>query len=512
MKSNRLLPLLLLGTCTLTQALTEEGEKAANELIATLKEESQIIAEAAPDSSRLQNAQAAIRQIQSAISKGNDTYLEQALDNLEGGRRGEKTTASINKLKEALRNGRARKLEEAIERLEAQSKSISQKCLSATSPADLDGLIEELASRSGSSSYDSDEYRGASTEQLQRLRQLNTRIGYARSFVSSWQSYLQSKKTGNTGAAIQSLQSIISNESSFIPRSEVLDRLEKEKPDPDEILNTILEIRGLPEMQPALKKIANLQKNLRSSDSYGSSNPEWVQSLGRLEKTYREFLAGLPVNLDLYTTTTEINANPAAQKIADLRAELIKLVLPTYLNLPKDQTAQPGESVLGFLDRQQAEAKSRGDMALAQRIIDLKRLQLRVSNLNNTDITAIQEYNAAQNQIQAGQPFLAALSLQRALSRGSDLLPNTLIGEQLAAIKKDHPEDFDRATTEFLNPKPIPAEFPFGPSRYPDYFRGRYPEGDPRSQSGLSVTLPVPTRESPPPDKPQNPPTPPEKK
>jgi hypothetical protein len=84
MKSKSLLPLLLLGTCALSHALTDEGKKAADELISALKEESRVIDEADPESGRSQSSKMLLRQVQTALGKGNDFYLEQMLDNLDG--------------------------------------------------------------------------------------------------------------------------------------------------------------------------------------------------------------------------------------------------------------------------------------------------------------------------------------------------------------------------------------------------------------------------------------------
>lgn len=487
MKSKSLLPLLLLGTCALSHALTDEGKKAADELISALKEESRVIDEADPESGRSQSSKMLLRQVQTALGKGNDFYLEQMLDNLDGNPRGEKANACLAKLREELKNSRAQQMQQTIDRLDALVKSISVKCLAATSPAELDGLIEELSVRQ---SNDYDESRGTDPEKQQKIRQLINRLGYARSFVTNWQSYLQAKKTGNNAAAVQALQSISSNENTYIPRSQLLERIENEKSDPEGIAAVVAGIHGLPDMQAALKKIIELQKLARNSDSY-SSNVDPVQALGRLEKIYREFLAGLPVSIEVYSQSADSTYSAATPKIVELRAELLKLVLPTYLNLPEGSAAKPGETIPDFLDRLQAEAKASGDMAVCQRIMDLKKLQLRSSSFNTNDTSALQDYNAAQNQLQAGQHFLAALSLQRALSRGSDLLPNARIGEQLAAIKKDHPEDYEKAVIEFLIPKPTYPDSPFGPSRFPDAYRG-----DPRYQTGPSVSLPIPPRDT----------------
>jgi hypothetical protein len=493
MKTRNLLPVLLFGTCTLSLGLTEAEKKATDELISALKEESKAIDDSDPDSSRSQNIRMILRQIQSAANKGSDVYLEQTLDNIEVNPRSEKSNACLANLREELRKNRTQQVQKTIDRLEALLKSISEKCLSATSPEELDDLLNELSVRQ---SYEYDDNRGIDPEKQQKIRQLINRLSYSKSFVSNWQSYLQAKKTGNTSAAVQALQSISNSENSYIPRSQLLDRIEKEKSDPEKIPAVIENIRGLPDMQAALAKIIEIQKQARNSDSY-TSHTELVQSLGRLEKTYREFLAGLPVNVDIFRPSTDTSSySPATPKFVELRAELLKLVLPTYLNLPKGSTAKPGESIPEFLERLQSEARTSGDMALCQRIIDFDKLQSRSNSFNTNDTNALQDYNAAQNQIQAGQYFLAALSLQRALSYGSDLLPNSRIGEQLASIQKDHPQDYEKAVAEFLIPKPKYQEYPFGFPRMPDYYRGRYPDGDPRNPSGPSVSLPIPPRES----------------
>jgi hypothetical protein len=243
-----------------------------------------------------------------------------------------------------------------------------------------------------------------------------------------------------------------------------------------------------------------------SSDQSSQLINDLRQAIGQLEKSYREYLAGLPVNIGVFSQSYDSYSRATgAAKIVQLRADLLNLVLPRYLNLPEGISAKPGESIPKFIDRLLAASKERGDVAASKRIVELEQYHLHSNRFTTTDTASLQDYSAGQNQLAASQYFLAVISLQRALGRGSDLLPVRQIGEQLASIKKDHPKEYEEGMNEFLTPRPS-REYPFGgmPYRgYPDP-RMSYPDGDPRQQSGPSVLLPVPAKETATPAKPES--------
>lgn len=496
-----LFSLALLGLSSACPALTEDGKKAADELIASLKDEAKALDEANPDHNRGDPAKQFIRQLQSAVAKGNESYIEQILENPGVNFSSEKSIASLAKFKEAIKAGQDQQAQETIDQLEALIQTTTEKILAAKSPAELDELIETLSNRPSS---DYDQNRSYNPAKQKTISQLTSRVSYAKQFVIGWQNYLQAKKTDNIAQAIQALQSLSNNESAFIPRSQLLDRIEREKAAADDPSKILDGIKTLDDMQAAIKTLAAAQRVARSSDQSSQLISDLIQAIGRLEKAYREHLAGLPVNIEIFNPSYDsFSQTSGAAIIVQLRADLLKLVLPRYLNLPEEAAAKPGETIPKFIARLLAESKERGDGAASKRIVELEQTLLRSNRFTTTDVTGLQDYSAGQNQIAAGQHFLAVISLQRALSRGSDLLPVGKIGEQLASIKKNHPKEYEEAMNEFLTPRTT-RESPFGGMPYRGFHdpRMRYPDGDPRQPSGPTVVLPVPAKEATPPANP----------
>lgn len=481
-----LVPLILLGFTCGSHALTDEGKRAAEELISALREETKVPEGSNSENNRGYSAKQFIGQLLSAIAKGNDSYIEQALEASGNYLNGEKTIASLAKFREALKAGREQQAQAYIERLEGQIKITSEKILAARIPSDLDGLIDDL-SKNQSSEYD-DRY-GSDAARQRTIHQLINRLTYAKQFATGWQNYLQAKKIGNSSQAIQSLQSIVGSDSSIMPRSEILDRIELEKKSTADASKIAEGIGTLEDMQGAIKALNAAQINARNGEQNTQSITDLLQGLLRLEKSYREFVAGLSFNIEVSSQNYDSTSNTTNTKIIQLRADLLKLLIPRYLNLPEGTAAKPGESIPQFMDRLLTDSKQRKDYAASKRIVELQ-TNLRSNRIASQDTVGLKEYSAGQNQLAAGQLLPAVISLQRALASGSDLLPTERIGEQLAAIKKDHPKEYEQGMAEYLTPRPS-SEYPGMP------FRGYDPRGyDPRQQAAPSVLLPIPAKES----------------
>ena len=183
---------------------------------------------------------------------------------------------------------------------------------------------------------------------------------------------------------------------------------------------------------------------------------------------YKEFKAGLPTKLVM----PDPSKDEFGSITAPIRAELLKLLLPRYLGSPPDLKANPDEGVQEFLQRVLADAVKKEDFLLAARARDTQMLLRDGKAPDWKENSEAALYVTAHNQELAGQYALAVTSYERALASGNSLIPPKVIGERLAKIKAEHPQEFEEGVTTFLTPRmPVmPPGFPYqnyGPQRPP---------------------------------------------
>lgn len=159
---------------------------------------------------------------------------------------------------------------------------------------------------------------------------------------------------------------------------------------------------------------------------------------------------------------------------------MIRLALPRVLGLSSEAKANSGEGAYDFLKRTEADAIAKGDYLLAARSRDIERQILEAkppaekpqpgtpafynrmppqfgpfateTAPASNDSQAAQLYQIAHNQDVAAQYAQAVNSYERALALGSDIVPPKLIGDRLAAIKSEHPDEFKTGLDTYLTP------------------------------------------------------------
>jgi hypothetical protein len=502
MRANLLIPLLLLSFGVRAFSLTPEVEKAGEELIATLTADAKELA----DDDNPNEAQAIrqyIRQVRNALEQENSRQLDQWLDNFGNYQPSDEVTAQIATLKKALRESAERKVRETITGLENLLAGATDTLARAEQPEDLDKLLQSF---SRSRFNDSESYDSNNREIRALLSQMNS----ARQFVSGWQDYLEASNSGNRSGALQSLQSLAGQENPLIPRSRIIARMKNEEADELDVTAIVEAVRKPDDMREAINKLNRLLQASRRSGPENTSLRETLKALGNLERPYREYLAGLPVSIEVFSESSESGENTLKSKLTPLRATLLLTVLPRTLDLPKSIVPAEGEGVDAFLARATEETARAGDSATALRIRTTRGLLTRSSSLATGELDALRSYAAGQQQLAASQYTLAVISLQESLKSGSSLIPAAKVGEMLESIRKDHPESYANGVAEFLTPTPAPrfdrsgrfeGMFPHdrGISGYPDDGRG-----------GTTVVIPVPGQEKPAPAAPQDAPKPPE--
>ena len=361
--------------------------------------------------------------------------------------------------------------------------------LDSKKPADLDKSITELGKF---------RLRGERGQSSEAVRTAFNQVEPTLQFVTQWQNYLSAVETGNSQAAQEALRSLSnSNGLSLIPRSEILKLLALSKPDksgqdapeqslPVEAVEKILsETKTLADMEATLKKLRKLQESRTGSNRMDFIN-SLIQSLQPIDKNYQDFKAGLAVNLESSQSNSG-GTELGNAVIPRLKAELMLLMLPRYVGAAEGTRAQPGEDVLQFLDRLSNEAKSRGDVGVAIRAREARRLLQRGSAISASDTAALSALISGQNQEAAGQYMLAVISYQTSLKSGSDLVPAKIIGERLAEIQSAQPKDFEAGMERFLSPPPV-SRYEGGPG-----MQGRpYGMPDPRADQQPRPALLIP--------------------
>lgn len=494
MHAKKLMLMLLLCLATPSvAALAPEVAKAGEELVSTLKDEMKALEGDDDEAGRARDVQAIrqyLRQVQNALAQDNIRQFDQLLANFGDYEPTPKVLGCLEALKKSIKDGFNRKTEAVVAELEGLLAAAADKVTRAEEPADLDKVLVSLSSNRLNNGDDGEAYDSNNPA----IRKLVSEISSARRFATSWQDYLQASNAGNASQALQALRNLAQNEPSLIPRSQLIARIEFEQADEDEVTAILNEIKKPTDLKEGIRKLSKLV----GSSRYSSENPEpreILLALGRMEKTYREFLAGLPVKVDVLQPSD--STGPASNaKLIELRAALLLMVLPRVLDLPDGLLPAEGESVDRFLARAMEDATRRDDLGACLRISDLRQLLVRSANFSDKDLDALRSYAAGRNQSEAGQYLLAVVSLQTALKSGSELVPAAKTGALLETIRKDHPEEYEQGMMEFLTPRTTPeSDYSRMPYRnhLPPY--QRYPDGDPR-QGGPTVVLPVPPREA----------------
>lgn len=472
------------------RAFNEETTRVADELVTTLQAEAKELA-VDGDDNQANALRQYIRQVKSAIDQTNNRSLNQYLDNLGNFDPSKEAQQAIEALKQAVQKEYDGNTQAAISELRGVIAQAQEKVSRAVEPEELDKLIETLT-RIRKTSGNSDPNLDSNDP---TLRTLKSEIDDARQFTITWQDYLHASNRGDSSASIRALKNLTQRDYSLIPRSKLIARMDFEQIDYDEIAKITDAISSLEEIKPAIAKLIALRGSSQFSSSDNAELDDTLRVLTRLESTYRQFLAGLPVNLEVLYQPKLTHDPTDALDFVTLRAKLLLLVLPRHLALSDDLQAEQGESVDEFLKRALMDAEKRGDSIVARRIVDTRRNLARATTLNEDDVDALRHHAAGLSQLAAGQYALAVFSFQSALAAGSDLIPAVSTGEKLAKIQRDQPEEFEQGMMEFLTPRPTP-EYDYSRMRY---MASRYRDANRNTNRDTTVVLPIPAKDPTPP-------------
>lgn len=483
-----------------------------------------------PDSERMM-----FLRLRNAITTNDTTQIEEALQGLAITLDSAQLRKECEDLSGQLRIEREAKEKRAVDQINAALKHTEQVVHTAKKASDFDDLFSELANASS---------QGAAQPLSHAESAALNKIEPYTQFITSWQEYLADTEIGNIEGARQALQNLTGGSTNLpylIPRSEILARLQfmiqppAQQPNQDNdqgnssagvsnepTIPTVekplwfdkskriigFHVENLDQLDGVINALGDL-KARSEFKGYSASIDDLLKTLLPLDAAYKGFKAGLAVDIEI--PSGNLDTSNLENELIPLRAELITLALPRYLGLPPESKAKPGEGAYDFLERIEAEAIANSDFLLAAQVRDTEHLlvegkqfdpnarftpQPYMAVVNQQAATSDEKAQArlfvtAHNQDEAGQYALAVASYERALASGTDLVPPSLIGKQLAAIKSQHPDDFQHGLDLFFQ-MPTNNRFFGYPPGFPTQRRGMQPVPTPAPALSVPVASPIP--------------------
>jgi hypothetical protein len=222
-----------------------------------------------------------------------------------------------------------------------------------------------------------------------------------------------------------------------------------------EVQKILKGITTLDDMEPALQQLSRLSPNDPQAATAGAALTPLVQ-------LYTSVKSGLPeiLNFNSLGTNTTTVISP------QLQSQLLLLVFSHYFDTYKGPAPAPDEKPDRFVNKVMIDALGRQDWPLLQKVAAAETYFNRSSALAMSGpniAVGVDDLLAGINQEAAGQYALAVVSYQNALKVSDTTIPAKFIGARLAAIKKDHSEDYDDGMRTLTSPPagrnvPAPAK------------------------------------------------------
>jgi|GEM_PF-5482550 len=161
---------------------------------------------------------------------------------------------------------------------------------------------------------------------------------------------------------------------------------------------------------------------------------------------------------------SEVSNTVSTEVLSELQGLYERLVLTS---LPKclatDEQPAAGEGVAAYLQGHAMRAVRERNWSRLGRVLDTAEQVHGAGIFSPRDTTALRYLLAAANQERARRHASAVASYLVALRSGSQAVPAEWIGDQLAAIEKEHAQEFEAG--QHLAPEPLP---PARPPGYPE--------------------------------------------
>lgn len=238
----------------------------------------------------------------------------------------------------------------------------------------------------------------------------------------------------------------------------------------DELVRSV---KKLEDMEPVLTKIESLIAQQRSVNGYSGESSVLSQFRSYLQN-YNELRSGTATTLSFSSSSS----SSGTRALAGVKNLLIRFALQRILQTPPDMAQKDDENTAEFLQRVLASARSTSDWALVSRVLDAAQ-SLNLSTVASyNDTSALRTFLGGMNQEKAHYPSGAVSAYLTALKSGSLVIPVDYIGERLAAIRKEFPQEYEAGLHPTTSPSPLsPASadrfgrplpiFPSAPYRNP---------------------------------------------
>jgi hypothetical protein len=382
-----------------------------------------------------------------------DTYLRELES---GGALPENLRDAVSEVHSALRAEIEKEETAAIAQIEKKLADAGKAVRAATKPADLDRVLQTLTAPMDFST-------DSASSKISAIR---TRFDAARQLVIYWQDYLAAVALNDTKTAAQKLENAAGLKQDLIPRSEILERLggyKKTAPaEPrEQIAQVVSRTKTLDAIPAALDELAAFEQSNWEA-THGTPDPSiafFRQELASLANVYRQFMSGVPTTFKV-TRNVNYPNSLAVTAAQELRVQLLRLIVPRVLGSAPEVAIQENETLQQYFDRMLAVARDRVDGRMIVKILEM---QNTLRSDHPVDLSRLEALVAAQNQDEAGQFAAAVASYQSALKNGGELVPTRQIGERLAKIKAEHPNEYAAGMDIFVKNPPMFA----GRNTYP---------------------------------------------
>lgn len=443
MKVKTLILLLCLATNSL--ALSPEGKETYIKLVALLNDQiEQLNVDPDGNQNEILSIKQYGRQIEQALAQGNNRNIIRILDNFGNFNPSEEVQKSMNSFKETLEKENAAKTRAYITELEGILTKTAEILQTADTSESLDKTLEAL-NRNNFRHNDEDIDGNNPT-----IRSLVDEISSARQFIAKWQEYIQASNAGNLQQSLESLHSLAQLETTLIPRSQILRRIAFEQFNDEDITKVLEETTSLDGVRDAIGRMSKFSGS-SSNFKYGTTQREVFTALKTIDSTYQNFLGGLPIPDDIFREFSQPDETTGIPAIVKLRSDLLRLMLPTVLELPENTLIKENEAIEPFLDRATHEAVHRDDISAAMRIRDIRQRIFQNSSYADKDGKALIKYYSALQQIEAKQWIIAVISLHETLESGSTFIPGAKVGKLLENLRSQHPAEYKQGIAEILD-------------------------------------------------------------
>lgn len=258
----------------------------------------------------------------------------------------------------------------------------------------------------------------------------------------------------------------------IVPRAEILSRITiaKERarefaktpaskpPASEAVRELVARIRSMHDVETIYPQLFAVQQT--APETTGGL-PRYLRALEAAVNTKVQFKSGAIVRVpDDWTGSPNVyEPLEFVEEIAQLVEELRLLILPRYLGLERDPAALPtaGEGVDAYLNRVAQAALAAGDWRRFLRVretvahLTLDRRERKKFTPQLQDNGALEQFVAAENLAEAGQPMLATMSYLYGLRLAGNAIPTDIVKKRIAALRSTNPSDVAAAEERVAN-------------------------------------------------------------